>query len=122
MSAIEKYKAAKEIAGRLELSVASALGRDRTDNDKHRVDVTFCGIKDASFSPMNFDIDASYGYYGSSSCTSASSKELGAYLAAAIRARLPELLDEAVRTAKENAIRMKQAARVEAQQILEATT
>ena len=122
MSAIEKYKAAKQLAERIDKDVLCALGRDRTDNDKHRVQASFVGLRDVSFSPMLIDVECSYGYYGSSSCTSATSKELGAYLAAAIGKRLPELLDDAVRMAKDNADKLRQSARTEAQQILEATS
>ena len=122
MSAIEKYKAAKQLAARIENDVWCALGRDRTDNDKHRASIYCRGLRDGNFSAMVFDVDCSYGYHGSSSGYSATSTELAAYLATAIEARLPELLDEAVRLAKVDAEKLKQAARTEAQQVLEATS
>lgn len=122
MSAIEKYKAAKDLALRIENDVLRALGRDREDNDKHRVEISFRGLRDQAFSAMVFDVDCSYGYYGSSSCSSATSRELGAYLAAAIGECLPELLNEAVILAKNNAEKLRDQARAEARQILEATT
>ena len=66
MSKIDKYKAAAAAAAALRRSVDAALGKDSPNNDKHTATCYFVGLSKASFSPMDMQIDCSYGYYGSS--------------------------------------------------------
>lgn len=121
MSKIEEFNKAKAIAGKVADSVAKCLGRDSPDNDKHTARASFCKVTDAPFSPMMFSIDCSYGYYGSSSGYSATSSELGKYLAVAINSRIMELLDDAAALARADADRARVAAQEEARSVLEET-
>lgn len=123
MSKIDEYKKAKGIYERVKRAVECTLGRDDpARNDKHSVSVNFAGLsQNMSFQPMQFSIHCSYGYYGSSSGYSATSQELGAYLARAIEAHKITLLDHAVGLAADEAERARRAAEDEAKAVLRET-
>ena len=119
MSKIEKYKDAKATAGSVALAVQHILGRDSPSNDKHTFYVRFDGLSKEMFQPMTFSIDASYGYYGSSSGYSATSKALGHYLAMAIKDQKSALLDYAALLASNDAEAARKDAEKEAQSVLQ---
>lgn len=119
MAKIDDFNKAKNVADRIAGQVAKCLGRDSSDNDKRTARASFCKLADAPFSPMMFMVDCSYGYYGSSSGYSATSADLGKFLAAAINNRMTELLDEAVILARADAEKARVAAQEEAKSILE---
>lgn len=121
MSLIECYHMANRVALRIKRDVDQALGRDSADNDKHRVLVTFHGCKNSQWAPMRFEIQASHGYYGSSSGYSNSSPELGTFLAIAIEEHHVALLDRAAALATEAAETARQLATDEAREVLSAT-
>lgn len=121
MSKIEKFKEAKSAADKLARDVRCALGRDDSRNDKHSVTVHFDGLHPGDWSAMQFRVQASYGYYGSSSGYSATSTELGKYLAVAIQKHAATLLDYAVNLAAADAEEARKAAEAEAKAVLEAT-
>lgn len=122
---IEKFQAQRSIAQKVKADRDKAFGLDAGNNDKHSVSVRFVGLTRNSgggFSAMNFVVEASYGYYGSSSGYDATSRELGEYLAKAIYAHRRELFDDAVTLAKAEAEVARAAARDEARDVLEVTT
>lgn len=121
MSKIEAFKIATNLAGRIAGDVSRSLGRDSPSNDKHTAVCRFAGISNNSFSPILLSVDLSYGYYGSSSGYSATSEELGRYLAAAITKRMSSLLDECVDAAKVDAEKARKDAEAEAQAVLAET-
>lgn len=121
MSKIEEYKAAKYIAEKIKTAVTHALGRDSSSNDKHCVTVAFTGLAKADWSDMQFQVHASYGYYGNSSGYSATSNELGQYLAKAIQHYAATLLDHAVGLAAADAEKARKAAEDEAKAVLTET-
>jgi hypothetical protein len=118
MTKIEAYKSAKAVSDRISRDVSCALGRDDPRNDKHRVSVRFSHVMQETWSPMCFQIEASHGYYGSSSGTSDTSKELGEYLAKAIQAHAAMLMDHAAGLAAEDAEKARKAAESEAREVL----
>jgi hypothetical protein len=122
MTKIEEYKAAKRIADSIARDVACTLGRDSPRNDKHHLYVKFSHLIGGDWSPMCFQIEAHYGYYGSSSGYSATSEELGKYLAKAIYDHRSTLLDHAAKLAAEDAEKARKAAEEEAREVLQATT
>ena len=129
MSKIDQYNEARRDASTIAEDVSKALGRDRSDNDKHsaRCAFTRCAgrlegrIEGESFSPMLFRVDCSYGYYGSSSGYSATSNALGKYLAKAINERMESLLDRAVELAAVDAEKARKDAEEEARHVLAET-
>ena len=122
MTKIEKFNEAKMIASGVASAVAHCLGRDSPQNDKHTFACSFDGILKQQWSPMSFSIEASYGYYGSSSGYSCTSENLGRYLAKAITAHKATLLDYAVKLAKEDQEKARKEAEAEAQSVLQETT
>lgn len=121
MSKIEEFHKAKAVADLVARSVRCALGRDDSRNDKHNVTVHFDGLSRGDWSDMQFRMHASYGYYGSSSGYSATSAELGKYLAIAIAKNSALLLDYAVKLAADDAEEARKAAEAEAKAVLEQT-
>lgn len=121
MSKIDVYKEAKARAENISYNVERALGRDRSDNDKHRATCGFVKLVNDTWAPMLLSVDMSYGYYGSSSGYSATSENLGKYLAKAITKNLPALLDQAVAFAKADAEVARKAAEEEARSVLKET-
>lgn len=123
MTKIENYKRLKGIAVDLAKARDHTLGLDSPNNDKHIFLVEFTGIGlRSNWSPMLFSIEAAYGYYGSSSGYSASSKELGAYLARAISRNAKLLLDLAVSLAEADAEKARKEAETEAREVLVASS
>ena len=118
MSRIKEYKDHRRISNRIANDVCGVLGQDRSDNDKHAFRVTFLKLMEDKFSPMLMKIDAHYGYYGSSSCSSGSSEELGRFLAVAIQENAELLLNRAVELADARTEQLRQAAISEAQDVL----
>lgn len=121
MTRIEQFNRAKLVADRLRRAVNQILCRDSPQNDKGHMTVTFTGLSKADWSPMQFQVHASHGYYGSSSGYSDTSPELGEYLAKAIANNRVQLLDEAVRLAAIDAEIARKAAEDEAKAILQET-
>lgn len=121
MSKIEKFKEAKSVADKVARNVRCALGRDDSRNDKHDVRARFAGLAPGDWADMQFQVHASYGYYGSSSGYSATSNELGKYLAEAITKHAAMLLDYAVKLAADDAEQARRAAEDEAKAILQET-
>ena len=121
MSKIEIFKEARAKANNISYNVERALGRDRSDNDKHRATCGFVKILNDHFNPMLLSVDMAYGYYGSSSGYSATSESLGSYLARAITKNMPSLLDQAVSMARADAEVARKAAEQEARSVLEET-
>lgn len=119
MTKIEAFKNAKHAAERIAADVRRALGRDSSSNDKHRACAKFLRLENASFAPMTLIVDASYGYYGNSSGYSATSEELGGYLARAINKHMTTLLDDAVKMAAEDAEKARKEAEAEARAVLQ---
>jgi hypothetical protein len=118
MSKIERFKEAKSVADRIQRSVLQCTGRDKPDNDKHRISVNFTKLVDSDWVPMEFQIHASHGYYGSSSAYSDTSKELGSYLARAIKQKSHELFDLAASLARADAETARKEAEEEARNVL----
>jgi hypothetical protein len=121
MSKIEEFKKAKRVSEMVAREVQFALGRDSSNNDKHHVSVSFTGLAPGDWSDMQFRIHASYGYYGSSSGYSATSAELGGYLATAIQKHASLLLDYAAKLAADDAEKARRAAEDEAKAVLQTT-
>ena len=63
MTKIEKFNEAKAAASGIAQAADHALGRDSSNNDKHRFACRFDGILKETWAPMSFSIEASYGYY-----------------------------------------------------------
>ena len=120
MTKIEEFKKAKGVSLSVATAVLHTLGRDSTRNDKHSFGCRFNGIENATWSPMTFSVECSYGYYGSSSGYSCTSVELGGYLAKAITAHAAILLDAAAKYAAEDAEKCRKAAEKEAHEVLQA--
>lgn len=121
MTRIETYKAAAAVAASIKSAADKVLGRDSPSNDKHTFSVCFQALQNAPFAPMQFSIDCSYGYYGSSSGYSATSAPLGRYLAKAIEKHAALLLDTAVELAATDAEKARKAAEDEARSVLNET-
>lgn len=121
MTKIEKYNQAKFIANTIQRNVAQILGRDSPQNDKHRFTVTFTGLANSDWSPMQFQIRASHGYYGSSSGYSNSSDELGMYLARSMQRHAVAILEFASKLADDDAEVARKAAEDEAKAVLQST-
>jgi len=121
MTKIEKYQQAKTTASNVARNVAQILGRDTTQNDKHQFTVTFTGLGQGDWSPMQFQIRASHGYYGSSSGYSNSSDYLGQYLAQAIQRHAVALLEFASKLADDDAEKARKDAEDEAKAVLQVT-
>ncbi len=121
MSKIEEFHQALNTASRIAEAVCRSLGRDRSDNDKHTARCQFRKIENDTWTPMLLAVDMSYGYYGSSSGYSATSKEMGEYLAKAINKHMATLLDDAAAMAKADAEKARKAAEDEAKAVLEQT-
>lgn len=117
MSKIEAFKKARDAAKRMAAARDCAFGLDSANNDKHQVVVTFTGLA-SSWSEMKFQMHASYGYYGSSSGYSATSVELGGYLAREISRSARELWDRAVLAAEADAESLRIEAAEEARAVL----
>lgn len=122
MSKIADFKAAKAIADRLGKDAHLTLGRDGPQNDKHHFRVSFQKIQNAQWTPMQFAIEMSHGYYGSSSGYSDTSEDMGRYLAKAIEKHGATLLDSAVAMAVADAEKSRLAAEEEARSVLEQTS
>ena len=118
MSKIEDFQKARSNYKRIHDDVQKALGRDRTDNDKHRVIVRFTGLQDGDWAEMGFSVHLSHGYYGSSSGASDTSVELGGFLAKAIENNMAMLLDKSVALAESNMVDQKSKAADEARDVL----
>lgn len=118
MTKIEAYKEAKRIAKSVKSSTNLCLGRDTPNNDKHTFRCYFTGMANESWQPMKLQIHCSYGYYGSSSGYSATSEELGGYLARAIKAHSGLLLDYAAHLAEADCEKLRLAAEAEAREVL----
>jgi hypothetical protein len=118
MTKIEIYKAKKAIAERVSQAVHWSLGRDGPSNDKHSVTVRFQKIQNAQWTPMQFAIEMCHGYYGSLSCYSDTSEDMGRYLAKAIEKHATMLLDAAVEMAKADAEKARLNAEDEAREVL----
>lgn len=118
MSKIAEFQRVQGVAKRLRDDVQRALGRDSPSNDKHIAKMRFIQIARGDWSPLEFQFDMSCGYYGNSSCSSLTSKEIGAYLAAAINERVGALLDRAVELAEKDAAAARKAAEDEARSVL----
>jgi len=121
MTKIEQFKQAKLVAETIKRAADRALCRDDPRNDKGHMSVHFTGLATGDWSDMRFRVHASYGYYGSSSGYSATSKELGEYLAKAIEAHRASLLDYAVKLAAQDAEVARKAAEDEAKAVLTET-
>lgn len=121
MTKIEEFKRAKFVADRLRSAVDKILCRDTPQNDKGHMTVTFTGLSKADWSPMQFQIHASHGYYGSSSGYSDTSVELGQYFAKAIEQHRAVLLDYVVKLAATDAEAARKAAEDEAKAVLQET-
>ena len=121
MTKIEEFKQAKHVAEKIARDVAYTLGRDSPRNDKATFSVSYGGLAREQWTPMQFRIECAYGYYGSSSGYSATSDELGRYLAAAIQKHGPSLLDYAAKMAAEDAEKARKAAEDEARTVLTET-
>lgn len=119
MTKIEAYKEAKAVAHRVAEATKLALGRDGPRNDKHSFRCTFSHIVNQTWTPMCFQIEASYGYYGSSSGYTVTSPELGAYLARAININAATLLDCATKLAAIDAEKARKDAEDEAKAVLQ---
>jgi len=119
MTKIEEYKEAKRIANSVAEATRLALGRDGPRNDKHSFRCSFINIANQQWTPMCFQIEASYGYYGSSSGYTVTSKELGGYLAKAINLNATALLDCASKLSADDAERARKAAEDEARAVLQ---
>ena len=119
MSKIEVYRTAKHNSDQLRKDVDRALGRDKSDNDKHRVIVTFSKFN-GDWSDLVFSIHASYGYYGSSSGYSATSETMGKYLAKEIQKNSAHILDDAVCLAEQETEKLRKEAEEEAKLVLQA--
>lgn len=121
MTKIEGYQNAKRVSAQISEAVKHCLGRDDPRNDKARFTCRFSHVMSEQWSPMCFQIEASYGYYGSSSGYSVTSKELGEYLAKAINAHRATLLDHAAKLAAEDMEKARKSAESEALEILNGT-
>lgn len=121
MSKIAEFKAAKAIAGSVAQSVRYCLGRDDPRNDKAYFHCKFSHRLNDQWTPMCFQMEAHYGYYGSSSGYNATSDELGRYLAMAINKHASVLLDYAAELAAIDAEKARKAAESEAVEVLKAT-
>jgi hypothetical protein len=121
MTKIEKFQQAKFTANRIRVDVAQILGRDTPQNDKHTFTVQFTGLANAQWSPMQFQIHASHGYYGSSSGYSNSSDYLGNYLAQSIQRHASALLEFASKLADDDAEKARKEAEEEARAVLKTT-
>jgi hypothetical protein len=121
LTKLEAYQIAKRIAEKIKLDGDRILKRDDTRNDKGHMSVSFTGLASGDWSDMQFRIHASYGYYGSSSGYSATSKELGGYFAKAIEAHAAMLLDHAAKLAAIDAGTARKAAEDEAREVLKET-
>lgn len=119
MTKIEAYKDAKRIAESIKSSAEYCLGRDSPSNDKHTFHCSFNGLANQTWTPMEFTIEASYGYYGRSAGYSATSEHLGRYLAKAINAHAARLLDYAVELAAKDAEKARKDAEEEARSVLQ---
>lgn len=119
MSKIQNYHKAKAISERLFRDAQRALGRDSPSNDKHTARARFWKLLGESFTPIAILIDLSYGYYGSSSGYSATSDQMGEYLARAINKNMTMLLDEAVKMAQVDAEKARKEAEEEARAVLQ---
>jgi hypothetical protein len=118
LTMIEKYKAAKRVLLRLADDVSRTLGRDDPSNDKHTFRCAFKCISPNDWSPMELTVNCSYGYYGNSSGHTATSEELGKYLALAINKHAAKLLDEVIALAAIDTETARKAAEAEARDVL----
>ena len=119
MTKIEEYKKAKVVAAQIASATEHCLGRDGPRNDKHRFSCSFSHIVSQQWTPMCFQIEASYGYYGSSSGYTVTSEELGRYLAKAINLHAATILDCATKLAADDAEKARKAAEDEAKAVLQ---
>ena len=119
MTKIEEYKEAKAVALAVARATQLCLGRDGPRNDKHSFRCTFSQMISQQWSPMGFQIEASYGYYGSSSGYTVTSTELGRYLARAISLHAATLIDCACKLAADDAETARKAAEDEARSVLQ---
>jgi hypothetical protein len=118
MSKIDEYRKSENIADRIARDVTAALGKDRSDNDKHHIGIRFTRIDNEQWTPMLFRVYARHGYYGNSSGYSDTSTELGQFLAVAIEEVLPACFERAAELAKEAAETARVAASSEAEEVL----
>ena len=121
MTKIEAFKQAKFIADKIKRAVDCILCRNSPQNDKGHMTVHFTGLAPGDWSPMQFQVHASHGYYGSSSGYSDTSDELGQYFAKAIEAHRVTLLDFAAKLAADDAEKARKAAEDEARAVLTET-
>lgn len=121
MSKIKEFQMARAAAEKVARHVNYALGRDSHDNDKHLARCHYTGLANQSFTPMGFLVELEYGYYGSSSGYSATSDDMGRYLAKAINANMTMLLDTAAKLAAADVEVARKAAEDEARAVLEVT-
>ena len=119
MTKIEEYNKAKSVAAQVASAVEHCLGRDGPRNDKHTFRCSFSHIINQQWTPMCFQIEASYGYYGSSSGYTVTSEELGRYLAKAINLHAATILDCATKLAADDAEKARKAAEDEAKAVLQ---
>jgi len=119
MSKIEDYKKAKRIAENVERSINCALGKDRKDNDKHYIQISYNGKHTDSWSDAIMYLHASYGYYGCSSGYSAMNENVAKYMTKAINEYLISISNRAIELAKKDTEKARLEAENEAREVLQ---
>lgn len=119
MSKIDDFNKQKSITDEVMRKLTCALGKDRSDNDKHRFNVSFARIEDNNWNEAIIKIQASYGYYGISSGYDAISGNVGRYLAKAIQSHIKTIAETAIKYAENDLREASQRAKNEARSVLE---
>jgi hypothetical protein len=116
---IEAYKAAFRVAQNIQSNLTKARGLDRSDNDKHHIEVSFTGKLDPdNWGDATLRLHASYGYYGSSSGYRAMDTETAKYFVRAINECIGLIADTAIELAKNDAEKYRLDAMEEARMII----
>jgi len=119
MSKIDDYNKQKSITDAVMRKLTCALGKDRSDNDKHQIDVSFTRVENNNWNEAIIKIKASYGYYGDSSGYDAISESVGRYLARAIQGHIKTITETAIKYAENDLREASQRAKNEAIGVLE---
>jgi hypothetical protein len=117
---LEEYQVAKRRAQTVADAASKSTGSDTPQNDKHRIECSFVGLRKTDWRPAELVFHASHGYYGHGSGYSDMSEATGEYVAKAITALGKDIMRKAAALAAADAESARIAAAAEAREVLDA--
>lgn len=117
MSKIDEYNVIKKTGEKVKANILKALGEDRADNDKARLEIRYAN-EHKDWNDAKFWLHASYGYYGSSSGYSAMDRDTARYFERAINLHIKDIAKTIFKLVDEDIKKAAQEAKEEAEAVL----